>query len=183
MKIVHAPHTILTTKAKTVDSITPKIKKLVADMIDTLASQKDPEGVGLAAPQVGESYRIFIMRPHKRSAVTICINPEIVTLETKDTLTKGKNAKLNTDKEEHSRLEGCLSIPRIWGSVERADTVEIRFQTLQGEVVEKRFGGFEATIVQHEMDHLNGVLFTARVLEQKNPLYKEVNGELERYEI
>jgi len=183
MKIVLVPNRVLTSASLPIESIMPKFQKLIVDMIDTLNKQKNPEGVGLAAPQVGVSARLFIIKPGKKSAITVCINPKyvqdpktnIAPIEAKKTAKK--------KKEEHSRLEGCLSIPKIWGSVDRQETVELVYLNAQGKQIQKTFAGFEATIVQHEMDHLDGILFTARVLEQKNSLYKEVDGELEKFSI
>jgi peptide deformylase len=78
------------------------------------------------------------------------------------------------------KLEGCLSIPRIWGPVKRANRVLLEYQDLSGEKKTEWFTGFRATIVLHEVDHLQGVLFTQRAIEQNSALYEERDGELER---
>lgn len=181
MKIVTVPNEILHAKAKTVTIFGRKLKKLVDDMTTTLNAQKDPEGVGLAAPQIGISEQIFIMKPTKKGPITACINPEILKHETQNT--KHETQKKQSKDDSEAKLEGCLSIPRIWGHVVRQDTVDVRYQDLDGKWIEKKFSGFEAVIVQHEIDHLNGILFTQRVLEQTGKLYRERNGELEKYEI
>lgn len=81
---------------------------------------------------------------------------------------------------EGMKLEGCLSVPRIWGPVDRDAEVLVEYLDLNGKKQSKWFSGLKAVIVQHETDHLNGILFTQRVLEQKGRLYEEKNGELEK---
>ena len=80
------------------------------------------------------------------------------------------------------KLEGCLSIPRIWGPVKRADRIFLNYQDMTGKKYLKWFSGFEAIIIQHEVDHLNGIVFTQRSVEQKGQLYKEENDELVKIE-
>ncbi|MFS8158814.1 MAG: peptide deformylase [Candidatus Roizmanbacteria bacterium] len=173
MKILHTPNPVLQKRAKEVSAIDKTITELLKGMIEALVTHKDPEGVGLAAPQVGVSQRIFVMKPDKKSPITIYINPVILSV-----------GKLRAPKEEERQpLEGCLSIPKIWGIVHRGESVELEWMDEKGKSHHETFTGFSATIIQHEIDHLDGVLFTKRVLEQKNPLYKEKNGELEEFEI
>ena len=74
--------------------------------------------------------------------------------------------------ERENKLEGCLSIPKIWGKVKRAKTLSLRYQDEKGNIHKEKFSGFIATIIQHETDHINGILFTQRVLEQKGKLYQ-----------
>ncbi|MCU4377123.1 peptide deformylase [Acinetobacter haemolyticus] len=112
-------------------------------------------GVGIAAPQVYISKRVIIVasRPNPRYPdapemdAVVMVNPEI--LEFSQTTCLGE--------------EGCLSVPDQRGFVERAQTIKVRYYTLQGEVVETTFEGFPARIVQHEVDHLDGVLFVERM--------------------
>lgn len=192
MKIVTVPNEILHLQAKPVEVIDGKVKKLVEEMTTTLLAQHNPEGVGLAAPQVGISIALFIMRPTKKSPVSVFVNPEIKQLTIDKTqLTKGKKSHLSNVKgQDEAKLEGCLSIPRIWGNVTRDKIIDVRYKNLDpdsigasGAWVEKKFTGFEAIVIQHEVDHLNGILFTQRILDQHGKLYKEVNGELVKYEI
>ena len=174
LKIVEVPNKILTQPVKKVLKIDAKIKNLILEMEKTLISQTDPQGVGLAAPQVGSNLAIFIIKPTLKSKTEVFINPQIIkTFSTK---------KIN--KKTHSPLfEGCLSIPHIWGPIKRAKTVLLRYQTLEGLTKEKLFTGFKAIIIQHEVDHLHGILFTQRSLEQKQPLYEEKNGQLVKTKI
>ncbi len=175
LKIVTTPNPVLTTPVAPVVKIDERIKKLVADMEVTLIAQKDPEGVGLAAPQVGISLALFIMKPGPSKPTTAFINPKIVKHVSCNTKhkTQGK-------KKKKVKLEGCLSVPKIWSPLVRENKVLLHYQDLEGKVHKKWFSGFEAIIIQHEMDHLGGVLFTQRALEKNIPLYEEKDGELEK---
>ncbi len=172
MKIVTVPSKILLTPTKPVVTINARIQKLVREMERTLMSQKDPEGVGLAAPQVGISLSLFIIKQTSESATEVYINPKIlsdVSLPTPDPISQ---------KKARSRMEGCLSIPHIWGPLVRVSSVRLEYQTLDGAHHIRTFNGFKAVIIQHEVDHLNGMLFTMRCIEQATQMYEERGGEL-----
>jgi peptide deformylase len=128
------------------------LKQLALVMQATMLARN---GVGIAAPQVYISKRVIIVasRPNPRypdapdmPAVTM-INPEIIEYSTETCLGE----------------EGCLSVPEQRGQVERAYAVKVRYFTVQGEQVEQSYEGFPARIVQHEIDHLNGILFVERL--------------------
>lgn len=176
LKIVTAPNPVLSQKAKAVKKIDKSILNLILEMKKTLDLAKDPKGVGLAAPQVGKSLRIFIMKPSGSLPISTFINPVIKKLESKKEIPSLSNsAKIETKKPKKSKgklLEGCLSIPSIWGNVTRAKTVTLSWQDEEGKTHEKTFTGFPAVIIQHETDHLEGILFPKHVLEQKDQLYK-----------
>jgi peptide deformylase len=138
-------------------------------MEKTLLSQKDPLGVGLSAPQVGVLQHIFIIKPDPKSPIEHFINPEILQTD---------NSTKKQDLDEDEMLEGCLSIPKTWAPVERDDKVKIGYQTLDGKKEERWFSDLESVAVQHEIDHLHGILFTQRALEQGKQIYKEVRGKL-----
>lgn len=161
--IVSVPHPALSSPTKTVTSFDKRLARLIGEMKATLLSTRNPKGVGLAAPQIGESWRIFLTRPKEESAIRVFINPQII--KRSDEVTDGV-------PERENKLEGCLSIPKIWGKVKRAKTLTLRFQDEQGKQHEEQFAGFLATIIQHETDHINGMLFTQRVLEQQSKLYQ-----------
>lgn len=161
--IVIVPNTVLSTPAKQITVIDKKLQTILADMKATLLSTKNPKGVGLAAPQIGEPYSIFLTKPNETSEIRVFINPEII---------KRSDAKTDGVPERENKLEGCLSIPKIWGKVKRARSLTLRYQDQKGEEHEEKFEGFLATIIQHETDHVNGILFTQRVLEQNGKLYK-----------
>ncbi|MBP6352645.1 MAG: peptide deformylase [Acinetobacter sp.] len=130
------------------------LRHLAAAMYATMSERN---GVGIAAPQVYVSKRVIIVasraNPRYPNApdmnAVVMINPEI--LEFSQATCLGE--------------EGCLSVPNERGQVERAQAVKVRYSTLQGDVVETRYEGFPARIVQHEVDHLNGVLFVERMAE------------------
>lgn len=119
------------------------------------ATMSERNGVGIAAPQVYISKRVIIVasRPNERYPdapemdAVVMVNPEI----------------LDFSQETCFGEEGCLSVPNERGQVERAQVVKVRYQTLSGEVVETVYEGFPARIVQHEVDHLNGILFVERI--------------------
>ena len=179
LKIINAPHTVLGANVKQVKKIDKKIRELVYDMEETLIAQIDPQGVGLAAPQVNVELAIFIIKPTLKSETLVFINPKI--LESK-ILPPTPHTPHPKEKLEDIKLEGCLSIPRIWGPVTRNAKILLEYQDLTGEKHTEWFSGFKSVIIQHEMDHLQGVLFTQRVLEQKGKLYQEKDGELEKIE-
>jgi len=175
LPIISAPHEVLSQVAKPVANIDDSIKRLIKEMEETLAHTSDPEGVGLAAPQIGKSLQIFIMKPTPKSPTTVCINP--VLYEDTSSLEKPTEQKSKKKKKENTKLEGCLSLPRIWGIVRRLPSVKLTYLDEHGTKHEKEFSGFPATIVQHEYDHLQGILFPKRVLEQQNQLYKSTKDE------
>lgn len=168
LKIVNAPDPVLSVKAKPVNKVNASVKELLAEMEETLDHAKDPEGVGLAAPQVGKSLQIFIVRQEKNSPLLTFINP-VILIPTPDAEIK-TNAKKT--KKKSVKLEGCLSLQDIWGTVKRHPTVIVEYLDQAGKKHKKKFTGFLATIIQHEVDHLNGILFPKHVLEQKGELYK-----------
>jgi peptide deformylase len=136
---------VLRKKADPVAAITPELRRLIADMFDTMYAE---EGVGLAAPQVGVSDRIIVVDPHDDETQPFAlINPEI----------------LDASKETEKNEEGCLSIPGVRDMVERSMRVRVRGMTEQGEIKEFDAEGLVSRILQHEVDHLDGVLFFDRV--------------------
>lgn len=183
MKIVLAPHEVLSQQAKPIKKIDKTIKNLIDDMKLTLLHASDPEGVGLAAPQVGESLQLFLMKPTKRAPIRVCINPKISLNISPELSEEERHKKKKTDEIQ---LEGCLSLKDIWGTVRRVNQLTMEYIDEHGKEQSKDFKGFEAIIVQHEYDHLQGILFPKRVLEQKGKLYqshKNSNGEDEFEEI
>lgn len=158
--IVFTPNTVLTTPAKTVTTFDKKLTHLVKDLKISLRAARNPKGVGLAAPQIGESWRVFVTKP--KDTIRVFVNPEIVE----------KTGETDGVPERENKLEGCLSIPKIWGKVHRSTSVTLTYQDEQGVSHKETFTGFLATIIQHETDHTNGILFVQRVLEQKGKLYE-----------
>lgn len=164
-------------KSKPVTKIDKKILSIIKDLKDTLNAQKDPEGIGLAAPQISKNVKVFIIKPDK--VMKVIINPEVLDIS-EDPIDVG------SEKQNPSRkniMEGCLSLPHYYGPIKRARKIKIRYLNEKGEPKIETFKGLEAQIVQHEIDHLNGILFIDRLLEQKKPLYEYVNGKWEEVEI
>lgn len=143
---------VLRHKAAPVDGITDEIRSLIADMFDTMYAE---EGVGLAAPQVGVGDRVIVIDPRDDEIEPFAlINPEIV--------------QLGDDLERDE--EGCLSIPGLKEIVERPATVRIEALSAGGERVAIEAEGLLARILQHEVDHLDGILFIDRVSALKRKL-------------
>ncbi len=189
LNIVSAPNPVLSQKAKEVKKTDKSVLKLIKEMEETLISAKDPIGVGLAAPQVGVSLRIFITKPTLKSQIQVFINPKIIQTTKISHLTTDSDRmqQLNTSspknpaEPKNTKLEGCLSLLNIWGEVKREPKIKLQYQliTHNSQLITKTsaFSGFMSTIIQHEMDHLDGVLFPRRVLEQKGTLYKSRKNE------
>ncbi|MCL4390074.1 MAG: peptide deformylase [Patescibacteria group bacterium] len=162
--IVKAPSEILRTPVGPADLPAAKLAKIIAEMKATLIAQKDPEGVGLSANQVGLPYLLFLARfdTKPNSPIHVFINPEIVS----------HSEELQEENEDKSPLEGCLSLPKYYGFVKRWKTVELRYQDENCKLKTENFRGFPAVVIQHEMDHLEGKIFVERILEQSGKLYK-----------
>lgn len=169
MEIITTPNTILVKKAGAVNKFDKKLKEMLEEMDETLKATNDPVGVGLAAPQVGITKRIFLAREAEDSDVKVFINPRVKKI--------WDNPKKNKPKKRKRLLEGCLSIPNIWGNVERPKKITVEFQDAEGKKHTQTFNGFLSTVIQHEIDHLNGVLFTKHVIEQKEQLYRSFKNE------
>src|SRR3989344_3539781 len=164
--IITVPHPVLRQPAKEVLVLDKKILTLISDMTATLVTAKNPEGVGLAAPQVGVSLRIFLIRPTPKTKPQVFINPQIIKY----------SQRTQSSKDSDGVYEGCLSLPHHYAPITRSMSVTVKYQqptaNHQLASVQTTFTGFPAHIIQHELDHLNGVLFIDRVLEQNVPLFK-----------
>ncbi|MBY0429605.1 MAG: peptide deformylase [Rhodospirillales bacterium] len=152
LKIARMGHPVLARFAAPVpDPTAPEIRRLVADMVDTLA---DSGGVGLAAPQVHASLRVVIFHvPEGRGGdgagvpFTVLINPDIEPI--------GEDRVVS--------FEACLSLPDMTGAVSRWQRIRYSGVDLEGKPVEREAEGFHARVVQHECDHLDGVLYPMRM--------------------
>jgi peptide deformylase len=160
LKIARMGHPVLARKAAAVaNPADPAVRRLVADMVETMI---DANGAGLAAPQVHVPLRVVVFQaPEGRSdpglseaerydhtaPLTVLINPEIEVLS----------------DEKEKGWEGCLSVPGLRGVVERASHVRYRGFDLDGKPIERVARGFHARVVQHEVDHLDGILYPGRM--------------------
>ena len=176
--ILQSGDPVLRTKSKDIEKIDKKILDLIKDMKDTLVVQKDPEGIGLAAPQIGKNFRIFLMKPKKTGEATVIINPKIVSIK------QNQESRIkNQAKRKSDIMEGCLSLPHFYGPLTRAQKLTIEFMDENGNTKQQTFENLMAQIVLHEIDHLDGILFLDRLLEQKKPLYEFKGGEWEEIEL
>jgi peptide deformylase len=153
---------ILRAKGKRIDEIDDRIRELAANMIETMHAA---HGVGLAAQQIGEALQLTVL---DISAVED--RPSTLKVDGKD-ITDPKTAMplvlINPEIELYGEtevgVEGCLSFPEITADIERAQAVTVRAQTLGGEPIEIEAAGFLARAIQHEHDHLDGILFIDRM--------------------
>jgi peptide deformylase len=158
LDIVTYPDPRLRQTCLEVDEVTPEIRKLISDMAETMY---EAPGIGLAAPQVGSPYRIAVIDvgddedEGRQARLFVFINPEIVKREGK------------VDSEE-----GCLSIPSIRESITRSDTVTVQALDQNGTPFTLEATGILAICLQHEIDHLNGVLFIDHLSRLKRQLIK-----------
>jgi peptide deformylase len=174
MKIITVPHPTLRQVAQPVTVVDKKLLQFLDQLSDTLRKKDNPRGVGLAAPQVDQAVRAFatflhpVDGPEKSSPeIRIFINPEIK--DRSEEITFGPNP-------DEPILEGCLSIPEIYGPVPSFQCVDLAFQELVGnELVDRRerFEEYRARVIQHENDHLNGRLFIDYTVQFDLPLYRE----------
>ena len=158
--IVTYPDPILKAVCSPVSSVDQEVLQLVDDLVDTMHA--GPGSVGVAAPQVGVSLRVCVIDVSKNRhgkennhGLLLMINPEI--------LEASGSAVMR---------EGCMSVPDYTGDVERATNLTLRFSEPDGAVREFEASGFEAVAIQHEMDHLDGLLFLDRIASLKTGLFR-----------
>ena len=135
---------ILRKTCRPVGEVTPRIQMILDDMVETM---RDANGVGMAAPQVGIMRRMFVAEPEPER-VYIFVDPEMVSLE-----------------GEQEGNEGCLSVPGYVGTVKRPEKIVIRGKDRYGKEKEYTFEGFDAVVMCHEFDHLEGILYTDKATE------------------
>lgn len=140
MPVIKMDNPVLHRKAKKVRKIDGSIQKLIDDMIDTM---HDIEGVGLAAPQVGIPLQVVVIQMPDEEDVITLINPEIV----------------KTSEETEMMTEGCLSLPGYRGEVKRSTSATVRAHDREGKLIRIKGEGLMAQALQHEVDHINGIVF------------------------
>ena len=161
LEIVKYGHPALRQKGAKIESITPELKQLIADMFETM---EDKHGVGLAAQQVGHAIQLTVMdvravtdRPSwleiKGQPVDVAENMPLVLI----------NPVVTPVGEPVKGGEGCLSFPEIFGEISRPESVDVKALDAKGRPIEFRCGGLLARAVQHETDHLHGLLFIDRM--------------------
>jgi peptide deformylase len=143
LPIVMHPDPILEKECEQVTAFDKKLKKLLNNMYDTMI---EADGVGLAAPQVGMDLQVAIVDIGDETGTIELINPEII------------------DKDgTQTDLEGCLSFPGLYGEVTRPSTIKVRTYNRKGKTLEFQAKDFLARAIQHEIDHLHGILFTSKI--------------------
>ncbi|MDJ0637159.1 MAG: peptide deformylase [Xenococcaceae cyanobacterium MO_188.B29] len=162
LKIIQLGHPILRSQAQPVENFTDKqLQQLIDSLIETATAAN---GVGIAAPQVSQSYRLFIIasRPSSRY-------PHAPTMKPKAMI----NPKIIAHSDEKSKdWEGCLSVPGLRGQVPRYRTIKVEYCNRDGQLQQEVLTDFVARIFQHELDHLNGLVFLDR-LESEEDLFTE----------
>jgi peptide deformylase len=168
-KIVTLPEPVLRRKARALTTFDKNLQSLIDDMVETM---REAPGVGLAAPQIGLSERLIVVEYHEKpededkedapKKVWAVLNPEIV--KASDEMVMG--------------VEGCLSIPNLVGEVERHVAVQVKGLNRHGKPMKIKAEGWLARIFQHEIDHLNGIMFTDRATRVWQPS-QEVEEEQE----
>jgi peptide deformylase len=155
LEIRKYPDAVLRRQAETVPEITEEIRNLSLDMIETMAAAR---GVGLAANQVGVTLRLIVVETgaEKKSAPLVVVNPEILSLE-----------------GEEATEEGCLSVPEFYEIVKRARRALVKGKNLKGEEFTIECEGLLARAFQHEIDHLNGILFVDHLSPVKKQLFRK----------
>jgi len=152
--IQFVPDPLLRKSALPVENITDKTLQLLDDMAETMY---DAPGIGLAGPQIGELKRLIVMdcsRDDEKSELWQMINPEVIELS-----------------EDNSTLEeGCLSIPGHTADVSRPDWIKLRFTNVKGKEQQIKAEGLLAACIQHEIDHLNGILFIDHISKLKRDM-------------
>ena len=158
--IICYPHPILKRMARPIETIDAEILTLVADLIDTMRA--GPGSVGVAAPQIGVSLRACVvdvsnskLGRENNHGLMVMLNPEILEREGAAVM-----------------REGCMSVPDYTGDVERATRVVVGYRDGTGREQRVEATGFEAVAIQHEMDHLDGVLFLDRIVSLKTGLFR-----------
>lgn len=157
------PEKVLRKQAETVDKFDKDLELLVHDMIDTM---REAPGVGLAAPQIGVSKRVIVVEFGHEEDETIpkqlytVVNPEIVSMS----------------KDSVPGIEGCLSVPGYVGNVNRANIIIVKGKNAQGKAIKIRAQGWLARIFQHEIDHVNGILYTDRAEDIWKPEPEEMDN-------
>lgn len=161
LEIVQYGHPVLRQRCEPVGEVTDEIRQLVDDMLETMV---DAHGVGLAAPQVGKALRLAVVDvSHDPECVSyLKVNGEDAELESIMPLVF-INPVIEFGQKKETDLEGCLSIDDVRADVRRPEAVKVKLPQLDGSVLEIETDGLLARALQHEIDHLNGVLFVDRL--------------------
>jgi peptide deformylase len=161
LEIVTFGHPVLRQKGAKIEQITPEVKKLVDNMMETM---KDAHGVGLAAQQIGQALQLAVIdvRGIEDRPSTLELNGKPADVDAFMPLVL-LNPEVKPVNDPVKGPEGCLSFPEIYADIERPESVDVTVTTLDGKTKTFRAGGLLSRAIQHENDHLNGILFIDRM--------------------
>ncbi len=162
-KIITLPNPILRQSSKPIQ-INKESQALIETLQKTLIdTEGKAKGVGLSAVQIGVLKDIFLAYSQASKKFLVFVNPQIIWYS------KSQNKGV---PETKNKFEGCLSIPGLWALISRSKAIKIKYQTPNGTWQVRKFSGLTATVIQHEYDHLKGLLFIDRALQQASPIYE-----------
>lgn len=165
LRVIKYGNPILRLQAEKIDAVDESVKQLIDEMIEIMRIE---EGIGLAAPQVAQSLSLVVIDESLISEdgkATAYMNPTII------------------DSEGESIIEeGCLSLPGIREEVKRPEIITLQYQDVEGQIFERKIDGLLARVLQHEIDHLNGVLFIDRISSLKKQLLRKRLKEISEQE-
>jgi peptide deformylase len=172
LEIVKYGHPMLRQKGAAIEKITPEIKKLIADMFETM---RERHGVGLAAQQIGKALQLTVIDvrevgPERPSTLELQGKPADVNEIMPLVLI---NPEITPVGEPATGGEGCLSFPEIFAEIARPESVDVKALNEKGKPIEFRAGGLLARAVQHETDHLNGILFIDRMERKQKEEFRD----------
>ena len=163
LSIIPHPHPTLRVCSRPIRRVDAQLRQIVAEMLDLMY---EADGVGLAANQVNLPLRLFVANPtgsREEGEELVLLNPEI-----------------QFPKGNETAQEGCLSLPGLYGNVKRPKSVRVSAYDLSGNSIETEVDGFLARVIQHENDHLNGVLFFDRMSEESK---RDINEQIQDLEM
>ena len=163
LSIITHPHPTLRVCSRPIRRVDAQLRQIVAEMLDLMY---EADGVGLAANQVNLPLRLFVANPtgsREEGEELVLLNPEI-----------------QFPKGNETAQEGCLSLPGLYGNVKRPKSVRVSAYDLSGNSIETEVDGFLARVIQHENDHLNGVLFFDRMSEESK---RDINDQIQELEM
>jgi len=167
-KLITIPDKRLRLKSKKISYFDDSIAQIASDMIETTLDWDHPSefGAALAAIQIGEPIKLAIMRkdlkdPQKKEFIVLA-NPEIIKIS----------------PEKYQDIEGCLSVPGIYGKVQRSRQIKIKAKDLSGKQIRLNAKGFAARVIQHELDHMKGIIFLDHIKDSQDLFKIDQNGKL-----
>jgi peptide deformylase len=175
LNVVKYGHPVLRKKGTAIEKVTPEVRQLAADMLDTMHAAK---GVGLAAQQVGHALQLTTLdvRDITDRPSTLHLNGEPADVDAFMPLTL-INPKISPAGEPVIGPEGCLSFPELFSDIARPGSIEVNALNLEGKPIQFRCGGLLSRAIQHEVDHLNGILFIDRMTtEGKQELREQLDA-------